>query len=102
MSQKVRAKLKCISIEGEHVRFSCQYDSEDKQEDNSFSKYTPWGNAEFGVSNPDAMSQFEVGKFYYFDIVAVSSEEKQSNEQSESNEGDDTGGSQPPPDKGRP
>lgn len=99
---KVRAKLRCISIEGEHVKFQCQYDSENSPEDNSFSKYTPWGNAEFGISNPDALSKFEVGKDYYFDMTAVPSGKRQSNEQSETNEDDDTGGSQPPPGKGRP
>lgn len=112
MAKQVRAKLTCISIEGEHVKFSCHYDAENTPEDNSFSKYTPWGNAEFGITNPDAMELFAVGKKYYFDIVEVPSEEKKSNEQ-ESNEGGEGqgtttttpptgGGSQPPPDKERP
>lgn len=96
----VRAKLKCISIEGEHVKFQCLYDSANSPEDNSFSKYTPWGSAEFGVSNPDAMGQFQVGEYYYFDIVAVPSTETNDNEntnegeggESETGEGDGEGG----------
>jgi hypothetical protein len=66
-----RAKMKVISIEGENVKFECVYDSKNTPEDNSFSKWTPSGSAEYHITNPDALSQFTVGQYCYFDITPI-------------------------------
>jgi hypothetical protein len=73
----VRAKLKCVSIVGEKVDFMAMYNSEDTEADQTFSKFTPYGAATLGVSNPDAHKQFEINQFYYFDITPVPPKEKQ-------------------------
>ena len=72
-----RCKMKCTSIIGEiekysaKVAFTCEYDPALVAEDQTFSKATPCGTAEFWISNPAAIAQLEVGKCYYFDIHAV-------------------------------
>lgn len=38
-------------------------------ENKSFYKWTPSGKIELGVVNPNAASQFEVGKEYYIDFT---------------------------------
>jgi hypothetical protein len=40
-------------------------------DDVRFSKYTPWGEMKVGISNPDAIPMFEVGKQYHIDISLV-------------------------------
>jgi len=40
-------------------------------DDIRFSKYTPWGKLEVGISNPDAIPMFEIGKQYHIDIIAI-------------------------------
>ena len=66
-----RAKMKVTSIEGETVKFECQYDSNNKPEDNSFSKYTPYGSAIFGITNPDVLCQIQPGQFCYVDFHPI-------------------------------
>lgn len=53
------------------VKFECQYDSSNTPEDNNFSKYTPFGNATFSITNEAVLENLEVGKKYYFDITRV-------------------------------
>ena len=72
----IRAKMKVVSIENEFVKFECQYDSKNKPEDNSFSKYTPFGNASYSITNPDALAQLKVGGYCYFDITPIETDEE--------------------------
>jgi len=39
------------------------------EEDAGFQTATPWGEVEFQIDNPKAISQLEVGKHYYFDVT---------------------------------
>lgn len=48
--------------------FGCQYDP-NKEEDRSFQKATPNGQAEFVIDNPAVFPQLVIGKAYYFDIT---------------------------------
>lgn len=76
---KTRAKMTLTSIvpntyatgKEAMVNFQCQYDSTNSPEDNSFSKYTPFGNASFSITNEAVLENLEVGKKYYFDIIEV-------------------------------
>jgi hypothetical protein len=69
----VRAKFQLVSIEehafgGKTLKFSAQYDDR-IPEDRRFMKATPWGEFSMCVDNPDALKQFENGKFYYLDMA---------------------------------
>ena len=66
----VRAKMFVDSIEGNKLRLVCQYD-ENAEEDKKFMVATPFGSAEFGIDNPKALEQFQVGKAYYVDFTPV-------------------------------
>lgn len=63
-----RAKLTLVSLENGNAKFECQYDSANSPEDNSFSKYTPSGEARLSITNEAVLEGLEVGKKYYFDI----------------------------------
>ena len=63
-----RAKMTLMSIDGSNVKFQCQYDSANSPEDNSFSKYTPSGDASYNITNEVVLENLVVGKKYYFDI----------------------------------
>lgn len=67
----VRAKVTCTSLEGNAVSFDTVYETnEQKDKENArFTKATPWGQIKLGIDNPDALSQFEVGKQYYVDFT---------------------------------
>jgi hypothetical protein len=74
--QKVRCKLTVTNVsemfhnsvkQQETVSFSAIY-SENK-EDNSFSKYTPSGNAELVITNYNVFGFFKNGEKYFFDIT---------------------------------
>lgn len=56
------------SPEQKVLKFRAQYDNT-LPEDQRFQKATPSASAEFQVDNEAALSQFTVGKNYYFDIV---------------------------------
>lgn len=68
-----RAKLKVISItnygESEKVDLAAVYDSFDKKEDNSYSKYTPSANCSLTVTNPHLLGKFTPGQKYYIDFT---------------------------------
>lgn len=69
----VRCKFKCIK------KTECEYGFEleftpvttGSKENESFFKYTPYGNLKFGTINEEAAKQFEVGKEYYIDITVA-------------------------------
>jgi hypothetical protein len=63
----VRAKLRVDSIEGNNLKMSTVMDNS-TEENRRFTKATPWGQLSFGIDNPEALKQFEVGKYYYADF----------------------------------
>lgn len=68
---KLRAKFTCNTIEeGGLVKLSAVYGTDDKdnEENNEFSKYTPYGELEMQVDNPNADGFFEEGEEYYLDF----------------------------------
>ncbi|KNC91285.1 hypothetical protein [Trabulsiella odontotermitis] len=68
----VRAKFCCHFIKkydgnkSQTVHMSAVID--DTPENKKWSKYTPSGELQMHISNPDALDQFEQGKEYYIDI----------------------------------
>ena len=54
----------------EIITMSPLYDESDP-EDTKFSKYTPWGNLNFGLSNPNLVGKFEVGQVYHLHLVPI-------------------------------
>lgn len=71
----VRAKVNCTGKEGNEVRFSTVYETDDQKnadpENVRFTKATPWGEIRLGIDNPVAFDRFEVGKQYYVDFIPV-------------------------------
>jgi len=76
MSVRTRAKFRCTeegrtfwtSAEATHYRFDPVYDP-DIPEDVRYATATPTGKLELTVTNPSV--SFELGSFYYLDLVAV-------------------------------
>ena len=66
----VRAKVRCSSLGANQVKFDTVYEpDETKDTENArFTKATPWGNISLGIDNPDALSQFKEGNYYYVDF----------------------------------
>lgn len=69
----IRAKMRLSGVYaqqwgGAKAIFQCEYD-QNKEEDKSFQKATPSGQAEFQIDNPKAAEQLVIGKSYYFDIT---------------------------------
>lgn len=71
----VRAKFKCMNkyenphSEGQIIILEPVISGSPENE--SFYKYTPWGEIKLGTINEKAAEQFEVGKEYYVDFIAV-------------------------------
>jgi hypothetical protein len=73
----VRAKFQCV---GKHHAHTHQPDSVfcevklipvwtgENGENASWSKATPQGQVTLGITNPDAIDAFDLGKFYYLDF----------------------------------
>ena len=53
------------------VRMTAQYDPHLTQEDEAFSKATPWGTLTFGVHNPSLAGFFKEGTAFYVDLTPV-------------------------------
>lgn len=75
MKKTIRAKMTLQGVFSQNwggikAIFQCQYDP-NSQEDKSFQKATPTGQAEFQIDNPEIMDQLIIGKSYYFDITMV-------------------------------
>ena len=67
----VRAKFQLNSITnyaygGKQLKFAVVYDTS-TEENRRFTKATPSGQMEMTIDNPEAVAQFELGKFYYAD-----------------------------------
>lgn len=67
----VRAKVQCNGVKDNSVSFNTVYEpDETKDKENArFTKATPWGEIKLGIDNPDALRQFESGKYYYIDFT---------------------------------
>lgn len=67
----VRCKFKCISKtqreSGNEICF--QPVTHGSPENDTFFKWTPWGELKFGTINDVAAEQFKVGKEYYIDFT---------------------------------
>ena len=73
---KIRCKMRLENVfaneyGGCKAIFRCQYDQKVADEDAGFQKATPTGHAEYVIDNPRAAEQLVIGRYYYFDIVAV-------------------------------
>lgn len=70
-TMSVRAKFKvvekAITETGEVIKMQPVVGG--NPENDSFFKWTPYGEIRMGTINPDAASQFEVGKEYYIDFT---------------------------------
>lgn len=76
---KMRAKMYVSSVAGsgtqETLKFSCvtssskPYGPNGESEDNTFARYTPFGAAEYGITNPDLIGQFKQGDTFYVDFT---------------------------------
>ena len=63
----VKAKFQCVSIldlgnENKQFKFSAAVAGDENKD---WSKWTPSGDLSMHITNPDASSQFVVGKAYY-------------------------------------
>ncbi len=56
---------------GAKAIFHCSYDQALCEEDRSFQKATPTGQAEFQIDNPKAAEQLVIGKYYYVDFTRI-------------------------------
>lgn len=54
---------------GSQAIFRCQYDQKLCEEDASFQKATPSGEARFQIDNPKAIEQLKIGGYYYVDFT---------------------------------
>lgn len=72
-----RCKFRCESVKpaegytepAENIQLWATYS--DSPEDNTYSLYTPTGQLNFTVTNPNIIGKFELGKSYYIDITPV-------------------------------
>ncbi len=68
----VRAKVTCEALVNNEVTFRTVYEGDAAKADTEnarFTEATPWGTIQLGISNPAALTQFEVGKSYYVDFT---------------------------------
>lgn len=71
----IRAKFQVTDITEHHypgktVRLEAIHDPH-TPEDKQFVKATPAGNMQILVTNPKALEQLQIGKFFYLDFVPV-------------------------------
>lgn len=62
----VRAKFNCTGKSGESVTFLAATSGPGNE---SWSKYTPAGQIQMQITNPEALAQFEAGKSYFLDFT---------------------------------
>lgn len=68
----VRAKFRCDYVESptsDGYKIVLRPVVSGSVENESFYRYTPWGEITLGTVNPGAASYFEAGKEYYVDFV---------------------------------
>lgn len=75
---KMRAKMTIHRIEktlhNETLVFNCvgkkgSYGDDGLDEDNTFAKFSPWGELKLTVANPALIGQFQCGETYYLDFI---------------------------------
>ena len=71
----VRAKFTCVGIKidpreptNKEIILQAVWTDDPKDPNKEWSKYTPYGELKFGVSNPKASEQFELGKHFWLDF----------------------------------
>jgi len=79
----VRAKMRCIevsdrtsitgkAVETKFIRLQPVYGSDENDKANKeWSRWTPSGELQMTVTNPDAFNQFKLGVCYYVDLNEV-------------------------------
>lgn len=72
----IRAKMRLDNIfrnewGGLKAFFRCEYDQRLAEEDVSFQKATPSGEASFIIDNPKTQEQLVIGRYYYVDFHPV-------------------------------
>ena len=78
MKARCKFTVKSVSWEGqghEKIALIALYDP-DSSEDTRFSLYTPWGDMQFGLTNPDLVGTFKPGDVYYVDLTPVEEEKE--------------------------
>jgi hypothetical protein len=75
----MRAKMYVTSVEGtaeyQTLKLACvvspakPYGPNGENEDNTFSRYTPYGEASYTISNPALLGQFKKGDTFYVDFT---------------------------------
>ena len=76
MKARCKFTVKSVTWEGpghETITLTTLYDPDDP-EDTRFSLYTPMGDMEFGLSNPNLVGTFKPGDVYYVDLTPVEEE----------------------------
>jgi hypothetical protein len=63
----VRAKFKCLSVDGSQVKLEVVMSGSPENE--SFFKWTPSGQITLGIQNEAAVEQFKEGVEYYVDFT---------------------------------
>ncbi len=73
MNPTVRAKLKCWTVEksadGESEQVMMMPVTDDSPENKTWSKYTPAGQVNLTINNPECHGKFEAGKGYFADFT---------------------------------
>ena len=79
MSAKMRAKMYVTAIVSspnatqETLKLSCvssaSFGPNGESEDNTFARYTPFGTAEYGITNPALLGQFKPGDKFSVDFI---------------------------------
>lgn len=78
----VRAKMKCIAVKAAcditgkdaqavDVWLQPVFAGADEDANKSWSKWTPSGEVKLQITNPEASSQFKVGRDYFVDFTPV-------------------------------
>ena len=57
--------------QGEETIVMCPSYDPDDPEDTKFSRATPWGQLEFGLSNPNLLGLFKVGQMYHLHLIPI-------------------------------
>lgn len=82
-AHKTICKFRCASVERafdnappgtDKVTLRTTYDEPLTKQDEAFSRYTPWGDMEFGIDNPNLAGFFVQGKDYLITIEPVEKE----------------------------
>ncbi len=76
----VRAKFQCTRVEQGagvegHNNSIVTMSAVSGNENKSWSKWTPFGQCTMTINNPEAVKQFEIGKYYFLDFTEAPAKE---------------------------